>query len=371
MARKGLALAIAAGLAVFAVSVRTLPAAPPALEINQTDLDAGAMDPHVKAIAAYVKYWSDQLAAAKDEKTVLDARTGLVEGYSKYDKPNYQLVYAREAAKALVPLLDLAEPNKSLKQINIAIALARMNAASVQEALSKMAASSNPAVRLLAWKGYKAARTKILAQTKADIDRMMATLTDRVGKEQSPQVLPDLFQVFRLPAACPAEVPEKIYAEAQKQMVTILASVWAARCNSVQTNVELVPACRSGVEAWSSLGQGLTDKDLRKKALQNIVGMAWNAARAYETGKGSDLDAYAALALDCEKALNDNKKTQKKHIEGPLTDTKKSQEERTAALVLGVLKWAEDLKDDGVVEPKDEPAATSAPAAATSATTKP
>lgn len=365
MARNGLTLALAAGLLMFAMSERTLPAAAPALEINQADLDAGAMDTHVKAIAAFVKYWADQLAAGKDEKSILDARNGLIEGYNKYDKPNYQLVYAREASKALVPLLDGGEPNKTLKQVNLAIALSRMSAASVQDALTKMISNANPAVRLLACKGYKAARIKILAQTKADIDRMMTTLAERVKKEQSPNVLPDLYQVFRLPAACPAEVPEKIYGEAQKQMAGILGAAWPARCDSIVANVEYVQAGRYGVEAWSSLGQGVTDKDLRKKILQSIVDMAWHAGRTYETAKGGDLDTYAGLLLDCEKALNDIKKTQKKNVEGPLADPKKSQEERSAAVVLGVLKWAEELKEDGVAEPKDEPATpASAPAAA-------
>jgi len=364
------------GLAVVVAALGALSAAPPPagpsatteppLEIPEAALKSGTG--YEEQVGARIKHWAEVIRSAKDpgvEDAVIKARNGLVADYAKYDNARYQFLFARESARQLTPLLGVADQYKHLKQVNVAMALARMTSASIQEALDKMVSHENPAVRYLGWQGYRASRTVVMGQSLAAIARMFQTLKDRADKETSAPAMGAMFQCLRLPAR-PQQVSERDYQEAQKKAAEVLLTCWRKRCEQTWAgDAEMTEMCRAGVDAWAALADHVAaDKDLLKKALQSLLDLAWCAAKPFAQTALSEVEML--LLQDCEGALNAIKKTQKKYIESPLEPGTPAQR---SAVGSGILKWVADLKEDGAAEPKFQtPTTTSAPATTPAAT---
>jgi hypothetical protein len=146
-------------------------------------------------------------------------------------------------------------------------------------------------------------------------------------------------------------------------------------------NAHVAQALRSAVlgiaNGWPLLAN---DKAKQTQFLQMIVDAAWCAGNAYfrasqmTTAEGLTKDyanrvrlANAMLLRQCEEALNRIKggaegANMHNYIDRPLSDTKLTDAEQGSAVLgwtdpktdqkYGVLAWVEQLKADGVVDPK-------------------
>jgi len=338
------------GSAVVVILGRGLPAAaPPVWDISDAAISGGLLPSHVSQIDARIRYWVETMRQARDYKTVVTSRTGLLQDYGSFGSVEFRYTFARLAAEFVTPLLELPD---DIKQVNAALALSRMPQVIMQPALEKMVVHRNPAVRYLGWRGYRGVRTLLLAQGPSYRQTMFRSLGAAAARENSPLVIRAIFGVLRIPAAG-AAVPEDVRSKAQEQAFVIFQQIWPSCCRRVLAgNAVMAEASQEGLAALLNFAPIFGAQKANSVAiLQMVVEMTWCSAMAYDQARASGPIAAANTALlrECEKALNNLKNTRNKDIEAPLTAPK--QPDRGSAVRLGVLEWIKLLKDDGVVKP--------------------
>lgn len=327
------------------------------------------------SIKAWMTDWVKRMKAAKDEQEILQVRNDLI-GYYDANLGGYN--YVQQAAAQVAPLLqkDLgADPLRTLKEVNIALALSKLTQVTIQPALEVMVAHPNPAVKYYGWSGYAAERTPIAAMGPGPCKIMFSSLAKNIGTETNALILGQMLRVLDLESTRPDEITNaKEWEDMQQQTAAMLQANWKAWCIRVRNgDAEMIDALRNGVPAAGK--QALWAKDKQPgKFLQMLVDAAWYAGQAYDDAKavGRVGDAATWLLRDCEKWLNEamGYKPGRVYIDRPLTDSRatdpstvlqwiKSAEER-----YGVVMWVDDLKDKGVVQPAkiEKTTATSAPA---------
>lgn len=362
---------VLAGVVVTVASAVT--AAPPPLDIPASGVVGPAQ---MTQIDERLKYYGTQIASATKDKDILSARKGLRDDYLLTAAGDFQYTYARRAAAILTPMLESgiksADPLKTVKEVNLALALARMPQVTVQPAMETLVAHANPAVRYQGWEGYREIRMLVLAQGQEFASRMKATYQKRAAAESSPAVIGSILQMAILPPVAGGAVPEADMREAQAFFFGTLKANWARWCQLAADGSEdmLVSAAR-GLQALRNYDAFFTgDKDKKNAIVQMIVDMLWCAAEAYDQagGKGLAADASVALLRDSEMALNAVTQKRKGVVEASLSDAKIV--ERGAAVKLAVLDWVADLKEFGVTKPafaSEQRKTTTLPAATGSA----
>jgi hypothetical protein len=373
---------LAAGSSAFAA------ATPPSLTVP----DKGITPQHKDQIAARIRYWLDGIREAKDETALANARKGFASDYSLHESAEYRFAFAGVAAKECVELLKLDD---NAKLVTVAMMIASLPQASIQPALDAMVVHRNPAVRYFGWEGYRGAKAAIIAQSADSTDKMLKQMGDRLAVEESPLVVGQIYSAMIFGASETGGMSGDAVAKAERQFAAVLAKTWMRQCEQVLVGgVDVAAAAGRGVALLQQEGEAVAaDKAALKPVLQMLADVAYAAATAYDkalTAKDNAIaDADAQLLKDCEAALNAVLKTTNNYLEKPLTEPKiqdrgqavKSYVDKGSGKNYGVLKWIDDLKALGVVEPKIEapkapatkPAAavTKPTTTATSPTTKP
>ena len=373
---------LAAWVAMLFVAFTTAAAAdgPPAV-----NFDAIAKSPvdrlspeQVKGLTARVDFWLQQLSQTKDPQEVQAAREGLLADYKAVDKSFYQSrVAALAGERALAVLTALPAEWKSLKEVNIALALSQMPQVAIREALEKLIVADNPGVRYCGWVGYRNIRTLVLAFPAGSTfeKQMYQSLRDQAEKEPSGPVVTVIIQMLQMTPVVPTGVSRQAFEQFQQTAYDILQSVWTKRCREVMAgDAGMAEACRkavSVVERFSLVFPG--DAARKKQMLQMVLDMAWCSAKAYgnltEAAKEEAAkvrEANGSLLRECESSLASLSGTRANYISQRLAES-------GPTVGLAVLDWAKALKDQGVVSPEDRFAApASAPASAPAApATKP
>ncbi|HAU39038.1 MAG TPA: hypothetical protein DCX07_15165 [Phycisphaerales bacterium] len=341
-------------------------AAPPSLDIPPEALESGLLPMHVAKVRARVEYWAQALADAKTPEAIVAARQGMVQDYRGLESLSFKYHYANETAKAVVKRLGtFGDELKALRDVNLALAARQMPQVPVQAALDKMASSSNPAVRYLAWQGYGQVKMLVLAQGESFATKMLATFKERAQAEDSPLVCGEIFSTLYLPSVSTVMIEKGVLAKAQAVSVETFRAVWPGICQgALDGDAKKMDAVRKGLIALSLMGQDGGYKDSVKDAdglAQMALDGLWCAGKVLDRSKGQ-----GEIVNDCvqtlregERALNAATGKGKTHVEAALADTK----DRGAAVLLAVLKWVDELKKDyGVSEPKLQASPTTAPA---------
>lgn len=341
--------------AALVAAETTSSAQPPPLDIPQAALAGRLTQQYIDQIDLRCRYWRDMLANTTDIKDVTKASEGILNDYRRYDNIEYRYSFANRAAGILTLLLGGGlkqdDPLLQVKEINVAMALSRMPQVTILPALEKMLTYSNPGVRYLAWQGYRGARALLLSQGAGVADKMFQTMEAAAGKETSAPVVAVLFSTLSI-STFAAEMPDITTRENQRRALAILRTNWRQWCQRVMNgDVEMSNAFEKGIKALQTLAPSVeSDPAGRTAILQLIVDLMRCSAQAYDTagGKGQGADENEALLRNCETALIDISKTRKAHVSAALSGPEAG---RGAAVQMGVLSWAQDLKDLGVTKP--------------------
>ncbi len=351
------------------------PAAPPELNIPRTSLENRLTDSDVEAIRKRLKYWTKLLREADDVETVVRARRGILYDYRRYDVNRYAeygIVFAREAAGIVTDALGDVEKLRTVKHVNVAIALAEMEHVTIQPALETMVAHANTAVRYLGWKTYRGVWPNVIGQGQKPAKQYWDSLRARAAEETSPMVLGEIFGALTLPENRPTLLQESQFSDAQVQVLGILDAAWKKRCKQVAAGqVERIGAMRSGLDAVASVAGAFSaqfpqGRQRRATAYQMLVDAAWCAASAYDDADATGEAARAAetLLVRAERTLNALRGTDHEFIRLPLRSNEVV--ERGAAVkfylvdgkTYGVEGWIQQLKEFGVTEPGADDAET-------------
>lgn len=374
-------------------------AAPAAVDIPEDALKASLSGQYVKLISDWTDFYSKQMLESKDEAGVVAARTKLIgpDGYGKYDSPEFRFVYAREACKSLTGanVLDAKDTLKNIRVVNAALCVSRMPQPSIQATLDKMVVHANPAVRYFGWQGYRQIRAGLMNLNKEAIGKMFKPLSEQLPKEASPVVVEAMLAAANLATVDVTAVSEDVRKFASAESYAIYMKNWPTFCQAaIDGSGPMALACREGVQALKHFGNSFGADKAKMAAIQQAVADAmWCAGNSYDAARklaaASDgltkmaaeetADADAVLLRDCEDILNalavlaNPSAKRNNFVTAPLQDPK---EKDGAAVLLGVVKWVEALKPNGVNQPAykvqvaaAEPA--SVPASATADSTPP
>ncbi len=339
-------------------------------------MGGGLLGIYKKQIRSRVQWWKYKFLIASDDKEVISARNSLLGDYDLYDSPNYHYAFAEIARVELMGLLNgkdikKDDPLRTIKTINVALGLARMHHNSIQPALEFMVADKNQALRYIGWEGYRNTQNSLLEGTKY-LKIFAASLQKAIRDEKNPLVLKMVFNAMLLPPSDGRGVDRNMRKAAQKQFLQVLKESWGTLRKRVlaakESQSDWVVALQGGVMSLGGIGNDLkvltpTGNDAKvgpdtRQSLQMIVDMAQSAAKTFDrTWKKKDtnkklLAACSQLLKTCEAALNSITGSRSKHLNKALSAPAEEVGDRAAAVMQGVLNWADDLKEKGVKDPQ-------------------
>lgn len=346
---------IVAGL-VLACVAGGLPAQPP----PAVQIEAGGrlLPQQVRQMRQRISYWLDQLSAAQTEAEIRAAGRAIVSDYRASENVDYRYNYGEILSEEMPDTLK--EIRGPVREINLALAVRGINQVTIQPALERLLASENPAVRYLAWGGYRDVRMLLLAQGESYARRMYGSVRQAATGETSPEVVGQIFRMLTLPPVTPAGVREQTLSAAREEFYGILRQMWSQRCREVLAgSAGMTGACRRGVVALNSFAVTYGDEpERREQILQMCADMAWCASRAYDAAKPDTPVVRAAeqLLRDIENMLNSLLATQHNYLLQALTDPDVLPPRGAAVRRAVVESWMDVLADEGVERPDFEPA---------------
>jgi len=359
------------GLLLASASVSL--AAPPELNISSPNSLTQA---DIDQVRQRLKYWADEIVAGTDAGQIAAAASGARNDYRQYGTRDYQYRFAEVAHEVFTPVLNggLQQDDKLrlMKEVNLAIVLARIPQVNIMPALSSMLAHPNAAVRYLGWEGFRLNRTQILAQSREYAQNMLDVLIPAADKETSAPVIGAIFTMANISMLSQA-VPASTVKDAQQRMFKMLEDNWLKWCRRVMAGeAEMSRACAKSIPAIKTLSAAQAGgKDSKTKALQMLGDLMHAAAGAYDfsAGKGPIAQENTMLLRACEAALVELSGLSSNRVVAILTD-EKFEGDRGAAVGLKVYEWFDDLKQFGVGEPRvkastNKPEAKITPEAAT------
>ena len=330
-------------------------AAPPELNVSSPN---SLTQRDVEQVRQRLKYWADEIVAGTDAGQVAAAASGARNDYRQYSTRDYQYRFAEVAHEVFTPVVNggLKQDDKLrlMKEVNLAIVLARIPQVNIMPALSGMLSHANPAVRYLGWEGYRLNRTGILAQSREYAQNMLDALVPAAGKETSAPVIGSIFATADI-SLLSAAVPASTIKDAQQRMFKMIENNWLKWCQRVIAGeAEMSRACAKSIPAVKTLsGAQAGGQDSKTKALQMLGDLMHSAAGAYDfsAGKGPIAEENTTLLRACEAALVELSGLSSNRVVAVLTD-EKFEEDRGAAIGSKVYEWFDDLKQFGVVEPR-------------------
>ena len=321
-----------------------------------------------------ITYWLDALAGAEDIRKITEARRRLISDYLHFDDPQFRYDYASLAATSVLKMFGQLNDGelRQVRELNAAMAVARMDQVSVQPALEQMIIHRNPAVRLWGWRGFAAIRQLSLAQGEGPANALFEALRQRSKAEPSGLVCGVIFDMMALPPVAPETVPVDVWSAASKTFLQILSANWS-RCTSHVSEGRLpwIDAAGRALPTLKLLARPHSDEpDAVKEPLQLIVNLMYAAFRAYDRSEpGDDVNSTtSALLLACESALRSFTGITDSAIKAALTHPRNTAEQKRDQAGLAVAAWLDLLKDYEVKKPDiklvdngDEASADAAP----------
>lgn len=271
-------------------------------------------------LAQYIPALVQVMATSGDAKEIVEARNALTQSFRISENVAYQeteINLAWAAAQKAFP--DLKGDLKSVREINLAVALSSMSRPAVRPALDYMIVHKNPAVRYCGWTGYRAIRDQLLS-FKDFADKMRAAVEARSAAEPSGPVLGMIFETCLLPPARPAGA-EATYQAFQDSAFKIVSGCWDTRCRQLLGgDAQLAEAMIKGLAAVENFNLVFEGNAERKAALLQMAAdvlvassLAYEKAfaaqqSAQQTGEDSTVFALAReangqLLRECERAL--------------------------------------------------------------------
>jgi len=359
---------------------------------NPLPQDVAQINARLEYIAKYIRDHK-----GNDVKGIIAARKAIVATFIQYSSASYRFVVVTQVNKIITPLLAL---NNGVKQVNVAMALARIDHLSILPTLEKMVAHRSVGVRHIGWRAYPAIWTLASAVGGPQVPKILATIRARCAAETSPRVLGAIWETAGRMEGAGAQV------------VPIMAATWRKQCTRVFAgDVQMIEAVRQGVvaamqhgaRAHRALVKDVTASTkmsakakaqltaIRRDATQMIVDAMYCAAKVYGRSRVADTaddptgTAAYNLLYECERALNDllgfSTMNAKKLIHGVMSNVKlrKLPKDQGDKLILAVLSWVQtvnEVKADqggpfGIEEPTEDVFNPNAGKATTAPATKP
>ena len=291
-----------------------------------------------KKLTNRIKYWLIKIRDAKKQEDIITARKKLISEFGYADSPKVGLGYefAQITAKYVPALLNRWLPKddppaiRRIKEVNIALAVSRMNQKTILPALVALVKfPNNPAVRYHGWRGYRNVRTRLLGQGERVSSEMFTALAEASLSETSPAVLSGLFGALQLDSIRPTQITAEMWQYASDESFKVLSKGWPKWCQStVNGDAEMSMASRRAISAVMQIARmNLADKEKLAAPMQLIADMARCSAVAYDNALTEATDfqdargesklvspaeqtaneivnSNAALLFDCEKSFN-------------------------------------------------------------------
>ena len=351
---------------------------PPVPSIPDDLMGGELLGIYKKQIRDRVSWWKQKLLFSNSDKEVISTRNSLLGDYGLYESPNYRYAFAEIALEELMGLLNgkdfrKDDPFRTIKIINVAIALAQMHKNSIQPALEFMVADKNQAIRYIGWEGYRHTRSSLLLAGGKYLEVFAASLKKVIRNEKNPLVLRMVFNAILLPAPGEMGLDKDTRIATQEQLLQVLKDSWSTLRKGVliakEPQSDWVTALQGGVVAMGRIGKELGDearaekKDAKenqdtRQSLQMMVDMAQSAATTYDRiWKRKDanqklLTACSKLLQTCEDGLNLITGLKKGYLKNALSDPPEKVGDRGAAVLQAVLNWVDALKKEGVKDPQ-------------------
>jgi len=328
---------------------------------------------HKRAINARIEWWKNKLLVADTVDAVSDSCKKLMHDYARSDNRTYKNFFVTSCVKQYLPLLSeksekkipLDDKLRREKLIQIASLLSKLRDRAILPALTSMAVNKNPAVRLLAWEGYKNSRARFIMSRRAT-DEMLKEIEKALKTEKSPIVLRAVYRLMNFRGIDPELVSESTLKKINDFFLKILNATWnTRRLGVLEGKIQKIDRASREVTVLGYLGSvdGTTRKT-KTKVLQMLLDMSSTAAGVYDRTLETDPEvnkACSLLLLECEQNLNAITETQSQLLEKGLT----SKLESGAAVQRAIFTWSDKLKNLGVKTPtKPTPQAPVKPAVA-------
>ncbi len=351
-------------------------AIPPAINIPETLRESKLLTTGRQQVNDRIEWWKKSLMTAKTDEEIQRACEKLLDDYQLYPNPSYQGEFAEESFKQFKDVLtgkafqaadDSAakeDPLVTLKRLNAALVLTKMDQPDMLPALEILVADSNEGLRFVGWQGYLASRKNLLNSNAKTLAPMLSAVQKTLAEETNPILLSAVYRVMNLGTIEGNTDPKRKQA-ADAAFISALQTSWPARCKQARAipveNEHLLPSLQLAVQAIGSIGVdaiAAEPKDAKTltQCLQMIFDLASGVAQTYDTAFADQtkntalLEQCSALLVDCETAMNALSDANHTFL-ADTTDLKKDQPDRGAAVLEAVLvKWAEVLKDKGVKE---------------------
>ena len=331
------------------------------------DMDTLLKD-HKEAIQARIGWWKNRLLIADTVDTVGDSCEKLMQDYARSETRVYKNFFVTSCVTQLLPLLDekgipLDDKLRRVKLIHVASLLSKLRDRAILPALKSMSVNKNPAVRLLAWEGFKNSRSRFVTSRKTT-DEMLQGIEEALKTEKSPIVLQGVYSLMNFRGFDVERVPETTLKKINDFFLTILDATWNTRRLGVQEgNVQKINRATEEVAVLGYLGS-VKSVSSKTKVLQMLLDMASSAAGVYDRTTKKDPEVNKAcmlLLLECEQNLNGIAETQIQPLVKGLT----SNADSGAAVQRAIFTWSDELKKMGVKTPQEPtPEAPATPAVA-------
>ena len=360
MPGKSLNLAVAIILpAVLLAAAYAQAQAPEPPAVSEESLRSGLTEREKRVVEAYIKYWTEVLAAAENEAVVLTARNALLDGCRKHSADPYQDAYADKSAQIVTDIIR-TPPAKlaKLKEVNVAMFFAdsQMRRVATREAYAMMVVHANPAVRHLGWQAYRAICSQVIALERPRA-QLLALLRTAGGAEESPLVAEEIFRTLSAPVSVIPMTEQKL-AEVRKELLEIFQFCWLAWCKRVLAgHADAAEACQVGLgPLWNTAALMDRDQAVKTTVLQMTADILWCSSKAYQEARaaGATGRANAALLLLAEKTLAALTGVQQDTIAQAMSDTRLDLEEKGDEARRHALDWIDQLATSGVNDPADK-----------------
>lgn len=352
-------------LCVLLAAVAAAPAIPKAIEIPEALLDGKLLGKHRQQIHDRVEWWKKSLLAAQTDEDIQRAGEKLLDDYRLYPQATYQQAFAEETLQQYTDVLTGKafapdDPLRTLKRINAALVLAKMEQPNLQPAMRILVSDKNEALRFLGWQGYLALRRGVLAGDAKARAGFLEDVRKAVAEETNPILLAAVYRAMHLQEV--RKIDEKHRREAERGFLEALRSSWALRCKQARDvgkdGGELLSSLRLAVSALRGIGEDCSRVSPRDDAgitlcLQMVFDMAAAAAQTYDRvwqnrSDSALLESCTALLQTCEEALNILAGAKQEFLAEKINPRNTVPDRGAAVLEAVLVRWAEVLKDKGV-----------------------
>ena len=315
-----------------------------------------------QAIEARIGWWKNKLLIADTVDAISDSCEKLMQDYAKSENRTYKNFFVASCVEQYLPLLGeksekipLDDKLRMEKIIQVASLLSQLRDRAILPALQSMSVSKNPALRLLAWEGYKNSRGRFITSRKTT-DGMLKTIGNALNTEKDPIVLQAIYNLMNFRGIDVDLVSESTLKKINNFFLNTLEATWnARRLGVMEGKAEKIDRATEEAAILGYLGsvRGVS-QTTKTKVLQMLLDMASSAADVYdrtlkeETRDPKANKACVLLLLECEQNLNGVAEMQNQS----LTKALASDADPGAAVLGAIFTWSDELKKMGVKTPK-------------------